>query len=314
MSKGLKVCLWVFILIIVILVSVGIVSFFSMSKQNKREKRRQELSYFYLFGYVGDYGDYDGEEVEVCLNANGEGAEKIIIPDYVNGVFDVTDSDLYRLSELVVGDGITEIIGMREDWQIEKVTLGKQINYIGESEFANHHMLKEVIAEGVEEIGYRAFAGCENLTKITLSKQVHTIENMAFMDCTSLTSIILEGKNICIDMDAFQNCKNLTDIQIIGNVKEIGDEAFKNTGLTAFDFSGVKYVNSYAFMDTPLEKIFIPKNVFRVGVAAFSNTREIYVEFSENEAYNKWGKRWNESALSDVKIFYEQSFEQFMNS
>lgn len=307
MKKDRKLLFICILFLGIVLIGVFIFFIWREHSYNAKERMAEELSYFCLYGFVGEYADYDGEQVELSLNAKGESSEKIVIPDYVNGVFDVTLNDVSNLRELVIGNGITEMKGVREAWGIEKIVIGEKITKIDMGGFTEHHMLKEVIAEGVKELESHAFSGCKNLTKITLSKRLETIGHMAFMDCSKLTSIALQGSNICIDSEAFQGCTNLSQVEVIGNIKEIKDNAFCNTGLKWFDFTGVKYIGGFAFFETSLEKIFIPKSVVSIGWYAFTHTREIYVEFFEHEIPERWDFRWNESKLPNMKVYYGQT-------
>ena len=64
----------------------------------------------------------------------------------------------------------------------------------------------------IVEIGSSVFAGCENLTSITIPESVTKIEDRAFQDCKSLTSITIPESVTYIENGAFYGCENLTSI------------------------------------------------------------------------------------------------------
>ena len=63
----------------------------------------------------------------------------------------------------------------------EVVSIPDSIKVIGEEAFAgNEDLIKVTVAGDVEAIGYRAFAGCDNLRTIELGDGVKTLDTAAF--------------------------------------------------------------------------------------------------------------------------------------
>ena len=83
--------------------------------------------------------------------------------------------------------------------------------------------------EGIPAIQDGAFAGCANLTSVTLSKSLQYIGNEAFRDCGSLCWVTLPQQLIGIGEKAFSGCTKLTSIVVPGTVGRIGDRAFEPT-------------------------------------------------------------------------------------
>lgn len=83
--------------------------------------------------------------------------------------------------------------------------------------------------EGITAIQDGAFAGCANLTSVTLSKSLQYIGNEAFRDCGSLCWVTLPQQLIGIGEKAFAGCTKLTSIVVPGTVGRIGDRAFEPT-------------------------------------------------------------------------------------
>ena len=87
------------------------------------------------------------------------------------------------------------------------------------------------IREGVQLIGYDAFAGCKNLKKIVLPSTVKYIESGAFRDCPKLKTVNIPASVDTVGTYAFQNDSALAGIELPDGLKYIGMQAFKNSGL-----------------------------------------------------------------------------------
>lgn len=61
-----------------------------------------------------------------------------------------------------------------------------------------------------------AFAGCDNLTKVTVSNNVTVISDYAFMNCTKLQEFRLGRSVRVIGVEAFKNCPELSFIYAPG--------------------------------------------------------------------------------------------------
>ncbi|MBR2443803.1 MAG: leucine-rich repeat protein [Clostridia bacterium] len=95
--------------------------------------------------------------------------------------------------------------------------------------------LKEVIITGGSTIGSFAFAGCTNLTSVTILNSVTSIGSFAFEDCTNLTSVTIPDSVTTIGNCAFTNCTSLTSITIPDSVTRIVVSAFYGcTSLTIY--------------------------------------------------------------------------------
>jgi len=70
-----------------------------------------------------------------------------------------------------------------------------------------------IIPSSVTNIGNAAFAGCHNLTSITIPQSIITIEAWAFFDCHNLTNVTIPSSVITIKTYAFNN-SNLTRVTL----------------------------------------------------------------------------------------------------
>ena len=82
-----------------------------------------------------------------------------------------------------------------------------------------------VIEPGVTNVGYWAFANCENLASVSLPDGITVVEEDAFYN-TGLTSIVLPNTVQRVEKAAFSSCKNLKSCDLGRGVKYIGGYAF----------------------------------------------------------------------------------------
>lgn len=133
-----------------------------------------------------------------CLAPLGAGAEEPVSWSLDGGTLAITGSGDMAFQTIPWADRLEEIQALRLD-------------------------------EGITAIQDGAFAGCANLTSVTLSKSLQYIGNEAFRDCGSLCWVTLPQQLIGIGEKAFSGCTKLTSIVVPGTVGRIGDRAFEPT-------------------------------------------------------------------------------------
>ncbi len=79
---------------------------------------------------------------------------------------------------------------------------------------------------GTTSIGDFAFAGCTNLTGVTIPDSVTAIGWAAFSGCTSLTSVTIPNSVTFIGYLAFSACSSLTGLYFHGNAPSLGEHVF----------------------------------------------------------------------------------------
>jgi hypothetical protein len=140
------------------------------------------------------------------------------------------------------------------------------------------------LPEGVSSIGAYAFSN-SNLTYVFMKNgSLKNIGKSAFEFCTKMAyPVIPEGVDQIFDL-AFEGCGGMKSIQFPSTLKYIGEGAFENcSNLNQIDSGfynfpdGLESIGSYAFIDTKIKNIIIPKSVMQIGDSAFDEDIELAV-------------------------------------
>jgi len=106
-----------------------------------------------------------------------------------------------------------------------------KVTSIADNAFKNNKQVtKVIIGKNVKSIGANAFYNCKQLKRITLGTNITTIGDKAFYQCGKLTKLTIPSKVNKIGKQAFYKCKNLKTITIKTSKltsKKIGKNAFK---------------------------------------------------------------------------------------
>lgn len=204
------------------------------------------------------------------------GINKVIIPNTVEEIGQSALAQLTELKEIEIPKSVKKIGNCAFMFSgLQSISIPDEVEVIENSAFAYSFELKEVnLGKNVKVIGENAFEQCDNLKKINF-ENVETIGKGAFTKCTNLEKVEF-GKNIkTIESNGFNNCSNLKAINL-GNVKEIGDKAFFNC---------------------PIEKVFLPKTLEKIGEDVFTiDTKNILVD--------------NTSSIKDTLLFYDYVYSK----
>lgn len=94
--------------------------------------------------------------------------------------------------------------------------------------------------KNVTVVSNKTFSGCSSLEELDL-EEILIVEDDAFSNCTSLKKISSAENNLKAEdygKNSFLNCSELK-FTITGDISTIGDNAFKNSGVTAVDLTGM---------------------------------------------------------------------------
>lgn len=119
---------------------------------------------------------------------------KVIFPEGLTKVHDLTFAGRKGLTEVVLHEGVTEL---------------------GNASFYESKELQFVnLPEGIGVIPYQAFARCSSLNGITLPQTVEKIEYAAFLKCAALETINIPAAVKEIETGAFVDCDALNAVHI----------------------------------------------------------------------------------------------------
>ena len=132
------------------------------------------------------------------------------------------------LSGIQLPDGLTVIEdGAFEDTAITAIDIPAGVRVLDESAFAGCVDLSSVtLHEGLEAIGDSAFGYCESITEISIPQSVVHIGPYAFDSCTSLQRVSGLEQLGSIPDGLFNECVSLTDIGFLPRVAVIPGDAF----------------------------------------------------------------------------------------
>lgn len=126
--------------------------------------------------------------------------------------------------------------------QDRDIYIRQGVNEIGTKAYYGCEKLEHMNLLTVEKIGSSAFEGCKGLKSIKLSKYLLDIPSRLFWGCSSLESIELPDSLNSIGAYAFQDCTSLTNLTIPNTVNSIGNNILEGcTGLKEL----VSFSNSY---------------------------------------------------------------------
>ncbi len=183
-----------------------------------------------------------------------------------------------------------------------------------------------LIAEGVTEIGDRAFQGCSGIVDLVIPNSVTKIGERAFYNCTKLKKVVLGNGITEVPSYTFYKCEALEELYISDSIQSIGNYAFRGCSALANIKIGssVETIGKYAFYGcTAVEEIIIPTSVKNIGDYAFRgcnrvkavvlpetidvigkhafygmNTATFFCESKTIRPY--WNERWNSSYRSVI--------------
>lgn len=171
----------------------------------------------------GTQATFDDDTGGYEITSFGEHSDEpkdIVIPSEINGI-------------PVTGIGRQAFSG-RQD--INSVTIPSSVKKIGFQSFNNSSVSELILSEGIESIGTSAFYNTDIVA-------------------TEDNPLILPDSLTTIGMTAFGSSSNIEKVIFGENIKEIGDRAFENSGLTG--------------------ELIIPATVTEIGQYAFQNCENI---------------------------------------
>ncbi len=150
----------------------------------------------------------------------------------------------------------------------------------------------------IKSIGRRAFAGCTEITSITIPNSVTSIYYAAFSDCSGLICVTMGNGVTFIGDSAFEGCSSLTNVTIGNGVTNIRKNAFSGCGsLTGINIpASVINIEDGVFNDCKSLK-----GVYITDVAAWCNI-SFSINGTSNPLYYAHNLYLNDELVTDLVI------------
>lgn len=176
---------------------------------------------------------------------NNSGLKDVKLEKGVEVIRDRAFSGCRYLTDINIPESVTSIGDYAFNYcgSLTSIHIPGSVKYIGNSAFGNEsqydgcrYLASVILDEGIETIGYRAFANTA-IKQIIIPDSVTNLKNAAFYSCSSLTTVTIgcgiETISGSYDSEdgyfsgTFQDCPNLTTIKIKRGLKTIEENAFK---------------------------------------------------------------------------------------
>jgi len=224
----------------------------------------------------------------------------VIIPNNVNSIGENAFWDCINLASVTIGNSVTSISSFAFDGctKLSNITIPDSVTVIGADAFNDTIWLNNqpngvvyagkvaytykgtmpantsiTLPNGTKGIASFAFAGCTNLSNITIPDSVINILNNAFVS-TGLTYVVIPNSVTSIGEAAFAGCTKLASIVIPNSITNIFDQTFYGcTSLSSIIIhDSVTRIGGRAFSGcSSLANVTIGNNVTSIGFWAFEN-------------------------------------------
>ena len=164
---------------------------------------------------------------------------------------------------------------------------------------------KLVVEDGVSSVGSRTCYGFTALTEVVLADTVTDIGEYSFNGCTALCSIDLSNVT-SIRANAMRSDTALSDIKLSPNLKEIGYQAFRDSGANDSSIlvpESVTEIGFGAFSGAKFTNVLNLPNVEKVGAYAFDQSKFAAVVLTNVNLAIIAGKVENNGKEIDNSVF-----------
>ena len=212
------------------------------------------------------------------------GLEEIILPDGLerieNMAFRCEYSNLGRkhissqLSEIVIPDSVTHIekFAFQGRENLEKITMSKNLEFIGEETFADTAWLagQNGLVYFNDSILYTYAGNMPEHTELVLPDKTTQICNYAFENQKNLEKVVIPD-GVQLGNESFKSCTALKEVQLPSDLAVIPHGAFNLTGIESITIpSSVKTIAPSAFFSCKsLKEVVLNEGLECIGHNAF---------------------------------------------
>lgn len=165
--------------------------------------------------------------------------------------------------------------------QLDTVFIPKNINTLDCGLFRQSQISFMYIPPTVKCMGIGLFEQ-NHLLHTVICDSESTIPAQCFLNNLNLANITLNDNTRYIFEQAFFNCIRLKHIDLPEDLISIGKLAFAHTGLKEIKFNeSLKLIKDNAFLDTKIEKLFIPKNIEKIHSLVFDQCPLTEITFED---------------------------------
>ena len=176
------------------------------------------------------------------------------------------------------GDTITALTA--KGTEARSVVIPEKCRHINENVFSNS-FVGRVEFLGNEDIDINGVFRESNVYGVTLPQGLSVIGAQAFCGDTSISHIDIPQRTETIGKGAFQDCTSLNSVTFSGSLREIRENAFRNTAFERIELpDGLEVIGNHAFSGCgELREVIFPDSVKSIGLDAFGKTKIENVTF-----------------------------------
>lgn len=257
-----------------------------------------------------------GAAFQDCTGLTG-----ITIPNSITEIEDNTFSGCTGLTSVTIPSSVTSIGTYAFNSCSALISITLNSNAIVTQTYSDRNnfsmifgkQVKEFILNNPYKIGDYAFAGCTNMTVITLPESVTAIGKYAFYNCSSLNSITIPRLAGYIEKATFDGCSRLTKVTINSNEVCSSARYSENSSLQhVFPYATqyilgeeVEEISRYAFAGSRIQSLTVLNPMVTIDGDAFKdcdNLHNVYTNRGGTTLLGLWRSGFN---TYDIKT-YEQ--------